>query len=77
MWEVNSIRQLPARGTRIDMPITFDHKDQLRSAKKRCPTNLEIDPIVGSCRLRKVLMDEGNNLNLIYTDTIETKNANQ
>jgi hypothetical protein len=25
--EVNSIRRLPARGTWIDTPITFDHKD--------------------------------------------------
>jgi hypothetical protein len=69
--EVNSIRGVAARGAWVDTPITFDHKDQPRSAPSRCPAALVLDPIVGSCRLRKVLMDGGSRLNLIYEDTLD------
>ncbi|XP_020182069.1 uncharacterized protein [Aegilops tauschii subsp. strangulata] len=53
------------------MPITFDHNDQPKLAQNRCPAALVLNPIVGSCRLQKVLMDGGSNLNLIYADTLD------
>jgi hypothetical protein len=53
-----------------DSSITFDHSDHPEHVPQpgRCP--LVVDPIVGMKRLTKVLMDGGNNLNIMYAETL-------
>jgi hypothetical protein len=51
-----------------DKPITFDkgdHPDRVPSPGKY---PLVVDPVIGNVRLTKVLMDGGNNLNIIAQD---------
>jgi hypothetical protein len=53
-----------------DKPITFDqgdHPDRVPSPGKYL---LVVDPVIGNVRLTKVLMDEGNSLNIIYAETL-------
>jgi hypothetical protein len=53
----------------LDHAITFDrddHPDYITNPR-RYP--LVVDLIVGNTCLTKVLMDGGNNINLIYLDT--------
>jgi hypothetical protein len=53
-----------------DKPITFDqgdHPDRVPSPGKY---PLVVDPIIGSVRLTKVLMDGGSSLNIIYAETL-------
>jgi hypothetical protein len=53
-----------------DKPITFDqgdHPDRVPSLGKY---PLVVDPVIGSIRLTKVLMDGGSNLNIIYAETL-------
>jgi hypothetical protein len=53
-----------------DKPITFDqgdHPDRVPSLGKY---SLVVDPVIGNVRLTKVLMDGGNNLNIIYAETL-------
>jgi hypothetical protein len=53
-----------------DKPITFDqgdHPDRVPSPGKY---PLVVDPVIGDIRLTKVLMDGGNNLNIIYAETL-------
>lgn len=69
--EINSIQLVPIQGVWIDTPITFDHHDQPRSTPIRCPTVLVLNPIIDSCRFRKVLMDGDSSLNLIYAYTLD------
>jgi hypothetical protein len=54
-----------------DSSITFDHSDHLKHVPQlgRCP--LVVDPIVGTKRLTKVLMDGGNSLNIMYAETLD------
>jgi hypothetical protein len=54
-----------------DHAITFnrdDHPDYI-SNPGRYP--LIIDPIIGNTKLTKVLIDGGNNLNIIYAETLD------
>lgn len=69
--EIGSIQHVATRGMWIDTPITFDNKDHPRSTLRRCPATLVLDPIVIVYWLRKLLMDGGSSLNLIYEDTLE------
>jgi hypothetical protein len=50
-----------------DKPITSDQGDYVPSPGKY---PLVVDPIIGNTRLTKVLMDGGNNLNIIYAETL-------
>jgi hypothetical protein len=53
-----------------DKPLTFDqgdHPDRVPSLGKY---SLVVDPVIGNVRLTKVLMDGGNNLNIIYAKTL-------
>jgi hypothetical protein len=54
-----------------DKPITFDqggHPDYVPSPGRYL---LVVDPVIGSARLTKVLMDGSNSLNIIYARTLE------
>jgi hypothetical protein len=52
-------------------PITFDWKDHLDCIPKLGRFPLIVDPLVGTTRLTKALMDGGSGLNLMYLDTFE------
>ena len=71
-WEVFAAE--PATPTYLwwsDAAITFDRSDHPNNIPLpgRCP--LVVDPIVGTKRLGKVLMDGGSGLNLLYVDTLD------
>jgi hypothetical protein len=52
-------------------PVTFDQSDHPAHIPTPGRQALVVDPVVGGVRLRKVLMDGGSGLNIIYTDTLE------
>ena len=54
-----------------DSAITYDRSDHPDYVPRlgRCP--LVIDPIVGTKRLTKVLMDGGSGLNIMYSETLD------
>lgn len=47
--------------------ITFDRSDHLERISRPGRYLLVIDPIVGTIRLSKVLIDRGNRLNILYS----------
>ena len=49
--------------------ITFDGTDHPKNVPQLGRYLLVVDPIVGMKRLTKVLMDGGNGLNIMYTET--------
>jgi hypothetical protein len=51
-------------------PITFDQGDHPDYVPSPGKYPLVIDPIIGNVSLTKVFMDGGNNLNIIYADTL-------
>ena len=51
--------------------ITFDQTDHLESVPQLGRYLLVVDPIVGTKRLTKVLMDGGSGLNILYTETLD------
>jgi hypothetical protein len=51
--------------------ITFDQTNHLDSISKPERFSLIVDPLVGTIRLTKALMDEGGGLNLMYLNTFE------
>jgi hypothetical protein len=51
--------------------ITFDQTDHPDSIPKPGRFPLIVDPLVGTTRLTKALMDEGSGLTLMYLDTFE------
>ena len=51
-------------------PITFDRRDHPTSIHHGRSTALVLDPIIDRFHLTRVLMDGGNNLNLLYQDTV-------
>jgi hypothetical protein len=53
-----------------DKPITFDQDDHPDCVPSPGRYPLVVDPAIGNARLTKVLMDRGNNLNIIYTETL-------
>jgi len=63
---------MPTYLRRSDAMITFDGGDHPNSVPQpgRCP--LVVDPIVGTKRLMRVLMDGGSGLNILYVDTLDT-----
>ena len=50
--------------------ITFDWTDHPESFPWPGRYPLVVDPIIGTKRLTKVLMDGGNRLNIMYTETL-------
>jgi hypothetical protein len=53
-----------------DKPITFDQDDHPDYVPNPGRYLLVADPVIGNARLSKVLMDGGNNLNIIYAETL-------
>jgi hypothetical protein len=54
-----------------ESPITLDQTDHSDSIPKPGRFPLIINPLVGTTRLTKALMDGGSGLNLMYLDTFE------
>jgi hypothetical protein len=54
-----------------EAPITFDKADHPDYIPQPGRFPLVVDPIVGTKRLGKVLMDGGSGLNLLYADTLD------
>jgi hypothetical protein len=54
-----------------EAPITFDKTDHPDHIPQPGRFPLVVDPIVGTKRLGKVLMDGGSGLNLLYADTLD------
>ena len=52
-------------------PITFDRSDHLDSVTHVGRYLLMVDPIFGTKRLTKVLMDGGSGLNIMYAETLD------
>lgn len=52
-------------------PITFDQSDHPAHILTPGRQTLVVDPLVNVFRLRKVLMDGGSGLNILYTDTLK------
>ena len=69
--EINSIRQVLPRGAWIDTPVPFDHSAPPQSTPNRCPAALVLNPIVGSGRHQKTVMDGDSSLNLIHENTLD------
>jgi hypothetical protein len=53
-----------------DKPITFDQGDHPDCVPSPGKYPLVVNPVIGNVRLTKVLMDGGNNLNIIYAETL-------
>ena len=51
--------------------ITFDRDDHPDYVLNPGQYPLVVDPIIGNTWLTKVLMDEGNGLNILYANTLE------
>ena len=51
-------------------PITFDRRDHPTSIRHSGSAELVLDPIIDGFHLTRVLMDDGNSLNLLYQDTV-------
>ena len=51
--------------------ITFDRTDHLESVPQPGRYPLVVDPIIGTKRLTKVLMDGGSDLNIMYAETLD------
>ena len=51
--------------------ITFDRTDHPESVPHPGRYLLMVDPIVGTKRLTKVLMDGGSGLNIMYAETLD------
>jgi hypothetical protein len=53
-----------------DKPITFDQGDHPDCVPSPGRYPLVVDPVIGTARLSKVLMDGGSSLNIIYAETL-------
>jgi hypothetical protein len=53
------------------MAITFDQEDHPNRVPHPRRYLLMVSPIVGTTRLTKVLMDGGNDLNILYASTLD------
>ena len=51
--------------------ITFDRTDNPESVLQPGRYPLVVDPIIGTKRLSKILMDGGSGLNIMYTETLD------
>ena len=54
-------------------PITSDRRDHPTSIHHGGMATLVVDPIIDGYHLTRILMDGGNNLNLIYSETVRKK----
>jgi hypothetical protein len=64
----------PAMPTFLDWSrsaITFDRDDHPDHVPQPGQYPLVVDPIISNARLTKVLMDGGNDLNIMYTETLD------
>jgi hypothetical protein len=50
--------------------ITFSREDHPNRIPNSCQYPLVVDPVIGNARFSKVLMDGGNNLNILYAHTL-------
>jgi hypothetical protein len=57
--------------------ITFDRSDHPEHIPQLERCLLVVDPIVGTKRLTKVLMDGGNALNIMYAETLDAMGIDQ
>ena len=57
--------------------ITFERTDHPKSALQLGRYPLVVDPIIGTKRLTKVLMDAGSGLNIMYTKTLGAMGIDQ
>ena len=55
----------------LESAITFDRTDHPESVLQSGRYPLVIDPIIGTKRLTKVLMDGGSGLNIMYAETLD------
>ena len=70
--EVNMVA--PAKANYLkwsQIPITFDQSDHPTHIATPGRQALVVDPVVEGTRLKKVLMDGGSGLNLLYADTLK------
>ena len=51
--------------------ITFDRTNHPESVLQLGRYSLVVDPIIGTKRLTKVLMDGGSGLNIMYAETLD------
>ena len=51
-------------------PVTFNRTDRPVNANQGNPATLVLGPIIGGFHLKRVLMDGGSSLNLLYQDTV-------
>ena len=51
--------------------ITFDRTNHPKSVPQPGRYPLEVDPIISTKRLTKVLMDGGSGLNIMYAETLD------
>ena len=61
----------------LESAITFDWTDHLKSVPQLGRYPLMVDPIIGTKRLTKVLMDGGSGLNIMYAETLDAMGINQ
>src|SRR5664279_537488 len=54
-----------------EIPITWDRNDHPEHIPHPVNYTLVVNPIVANCRLSKVLMDGGSNINILYMDTLK------
>ena len=67
LWDDNATEPIaPKYNLRSSGPITFDHTDRPTSTRQGSSAALVLDPIIDGFHLTQVLMDGGNNLNLLY-----------
>ena len=57
--------------------ITFDRTDHLKSVPQLGRYPLMVNPIIGTKRLTKVLIDGGSGLNIMYAETLDAMGIDQ
>jgi hypothetical protein len=71
-WEVNMAMLATTKFLNWSKtPITFDQSDHPAYIATPGRQALVVDPVVGGVRLRKVLMDGGSGLNILYAETLK------
>ena len=60
-----------------EAPITFDRSDHPSRVHRPGKLPLVVNPIVGTKRLSKVLMDGGSGLNILYAETLDAMGINR
>ena len=71
-YEVNTVRPVVPEYVRwSETPITFDQSNHLEKVPHPETYPLVVEPIIGTKRLSKVLMDGGRGLNILYVETLD------